>query len=280
MTIAAGKSLKITLLAALLGGLVGSGATDSKAAGQDGPGTAFECVAGQKAGVIPAPKVLIAEIEKQYRIISTIKAQFVQETFLESLGRAELSSGSLRFRKPGMIDWQYDSPVVKRFISDGKTLWGYEPEFNQVRVSDFSDAFRSDTPAMFLLGVGRLSADFNLVHHCASGAGIVAEFRPKTNDESFQSFRLLVGASDRTPLGARVVDAAGNPTTILLKDHILNDELLAKQFTFEIPRGTDVLDYREGAVGAVGAESDPDKHRARGGREIREKEISEKELVR
>ncbi len=184
------------------------------------------------------------EVEKRYREITDLKARFVQRSYFLGLDKEEYSNGQLYFKKPGMMDWQYETPQTQRFVADGKTLWFYQPELNQVTLGDFKDAFTSDLPVSFLLGLGNLEKSFLVQKGCKGDSGLILELAPKNDTGSLERFSLLVKESDFTPQGAKVLDAGGNETTITFIDLESNTGLPVQQFSLKIPKGVDVIDER------------------------------------
>ena len=105
-------------------------------------------------------------------------------------------------------------------------------------------AFKSDLPVSFLLGVGRLGENFSLTKACKSEAGTVLNLEAKKPDPNLQEFYLLVDRDKQIPIGAKIVDFGGNETSISFQDVELNTALEDSKFSFDIPRGTDVIDQR------------------------------------
>ncbi len=52
--------------------------------------------------------------------------------------RVEKGSGSVWFKKPGKMLWEYKTPQAQKIILDGKNLWFYVPEDKQVMKNNFS----------------------------------------------------------------------------------------------------------------------------------------------
>lgn len=109
----------------------------------------------------------------QQRRIKDYSADFFQESRIASLDRLQRARGrvSVRFdsnrqrndRVPlVMFHWEYEEPTRQEIISDGKTLWVYLPENNQVIQSDIEmvSQARENDPMTFLTGLGNLSRDF------------------------------------------------------------------------------------------------------------------------
>ena len=81
--------------------------------------------------------------------------------------KSKLSIAALRRRAsslssgPGRMLWSYDEPKGQFVLADGKHLYFYQPDQNQVIKSPLKNAFRGDIPFSFLLGLGNLKKDFN-----------------------------------------------------------------------------------------------------------------------
>ena len=73
------------------------------------------------------------------------------QTVTDKTGReaAQPSEGIFRFKRPGRFEWTYEKPYRQQIISDGKTLWIYDPDLMQVTVRRLDGAVRS-TPAGIL----------------------------------------------------------------------------------------------------------------------------------
>ncbi len=192
-----------------------------------------------------AQKGLLASIEDRYQKFSDLKAEFVQHSYFIGVNQQVQSKGQVFFKKPGMMDWIYQEPDKQRFVTDGQTLWFHQPDLNQVTMGDFKQAFDSDLPVSFLLGVGHLQERFTLRSACRSKAGDVLNLVPAKPDPNLEEFYLLVDKETRSPIGAKIVDLAGNETAIVFHELVFNLSIPDKQFLLDIPKGADIIDNRK-----------------------------------
>jgi outer membrane lipoprotein carrier protein len=188
----------------------------------------------------------VEQIETAYQKIGTFQASFRQESYLLGLDSRDYSSGTVVFEKPGKMKWIYQQPEHQQFVADGKMAWFYQPQLQQVTLTDYSDAFSSDLPVTFLLGLGSLNDTFKTAAVCTTTFGIKLELEPKAQDGSLELLHLLVDHKSYEPLGARIDNVGGNETTIVFSDPILNKALDKELFSFSIPRGMDIIDNRKG----------------------------------
>lgn len=100
-------------------------------------------------------------------------ADFFQESKIASLDRLQRANGrvevSFDYQRPQtvpnvMFRWQYNQPTTQEIVSDGKTLWVYLPENNQVIQSNIEmvNQSRQNDPMTFLTGLGNISRDFQI----------------------------------------------------------------------------------------------------------------------
>ncbi|HEX2931385.1 MAG TPA: outer membrane lipoprotein carrier protein LolA, partial [Candidatus Binatia bacterium] len=104
---------------------------------------------------------IVDRLQKSYDGTQDFVADFRQETEVKTLNRTLKSSGKVSFKRPGKMLWQYDEPKGQFVLADGKFLYFYQPEQNQVIKSPLKNAFRGDIPLSFLLGLGNLKKEFN-----------------------------------------------------------------------------------------------------------------------
>src|SRR5499426_3724267 len=102
---------------------------------------------------------VVEALQKSYDATVDFVADFRQETEVKTLNRTMKASGKLSFKRPGKMLWRYDEPKGQFVLADGKYLYFYQPEQNQVIKSPLKNAFRSDIPLSFLLGLGNLKKD-------------------------------------------------------------------------------------------------------------------------
>lgn len=179
--------------------------------------------------------------QSYYKEVSSLKASFLQYSRILGMTDDIQSSGEIVFKKPGKMDWNYKQPDIQRFISDGETVWFYEPKVNQVTVGQLTKSFSSDVPVSFLLGLGDLTASFDLVSACQTIEGYLFELKPKSETSSFKSFSLLVNKSDFIPQGAKILDQGDTLTQFIFQNVNTKDLIEDKYFSYTPPSGVDIV---------------------------------------
>src|SRR5262249_43161783 len=109
----------------------------------------------------PAPAEIVDKMQKFYERTQDFKADFRQVQTDKVFGRKRVFDGTVKFKKPGKMRWDYKTPEKKLFVSDGKTLWLYEPEDNQAFKQSLTDS-ALPTAVTFLSGQGKLEKEFDV----------------------------------------------------------------------------------------------------------------------
>src|ERR1700730_10914122 len=95
-------------------------------------------------------------LEEHYRQPRTLQAVFL-ERYSEGQKQARIESGTVYFRRPGQMRWEYDSPEKKLFLVDGKTTWFYVPYDHTVTKAPVKESSHLRTPLALLTGKADLS---------------------------------------------------------------------------------------------------------------------------
>jgi len=72
------------------------------------------------------------------RGLEFFSAEFQEQRFSPEGAMVSSSQGKCRIHRPRKLYWEYSQPARQLIISDGETLWIYEPELEQVIKSSIS----------------------------------------------------------------------------------------------------------------------------------------------
>lgn len=169
---------------------------------------------------------------------STMTADFSQMTLSANGASMQETTGNLALKRPGMFRWHTDAPAEQELVSNGQTIWLYDPDLEQVTIQEM-DQRLTHTPALLLSGdVSKLQENFTITWE-DSGNVIDFTLTPKVSDTLFDSLRLSF--RDGVINDMQMSDAVGQRTNILFQDVQLNQSMNEEQFTFAIPDGIDVI---------------------------------------
>ncbi len=192
---------------------------------------AVALAAGPAAPPAPSAAALAAKVQGYYERTRDLEARFTQTYTYAGFGRRQISSGTLRVKKPGMMRWDYEKPARKTIAVKGSRLVQWEPEENQAYVDDTFDASAMSAAVTFLLGKGDLAREFDL---SVDDLGALV-LRPKAPDPRVDSIVLTV-AEDGAVTATRVVDGSGNVNELKFSDVKRNVGLPDSAFDVKLPK--------------------------------------------
>jgi outer membrane lipoprotein carrier protein len=199
-------------------------------------------------------KEILQRVQAQYMQVQAMRGGFRQDSYVAALDEGEISSGQMVFAKPGKMRWSYKTPRIQEVIVRDGELWMYQPDKEQVLIDDIGNVLLSALPISFLMGIGNVTKDFDLVSACRSSAGLVVKLVPHKKEtkagvaEGLEGFDLLVDEAKNVPQGAKITSVGGNVTAIVFENLQLNSSSAAEErFVLEYPKGVDILDKREKA---------------------------------
>ncbi len=187
---------------------------------------------------------VVSKLQARYETIDTLSADFTQEVYSIAAGRVERSGGRVHLKKPAMMRWRYLSGIDDELVSDGKFLWLFQPELNQVVESRGGQG--SGIALDFLSGVGDIKENFKVDFVKEDGA----KEGPDTyqlvlypSEASANLKRLLLGVDKSTGLVLKTVveDHFGNSTTVTFSGIKINIPIKDSFFKFTPPAGVNVL---------------------------------------
>ena len=155
--------------------------------------------------------------------------------------RVKTSTGTFEFQRPGRFKFDYQKPFAQTIVADGKTLWLYDADLNQVTQRAQAQALGS-TPAALIAAAPNLramQADFTLEGEPARDGLEWVKATPKNKDGQLQS--ILVGFQGDALVALEILDSFGQRSVLKFSKVEVNPALAAGTFAFKAPAGADVL---------------------------------------
>ncbi len=155
--------------------------------------------------------------------------------------RTKTSSGTFEFQRPGRFRFAYSKPFAQTIVADGKTLWLYDADLNQVTQRAQSQALGT-TPAALLASAPDLQAlrkDFTLESAPDQDGLQWVLATPKTKDGQLKSVR--VGLQGEQLAALDILDSFGQRSLIRFSNVQSSASLPASTFEFKPPQGADVV---------------------------------------
>src|SRR5262245_38929188 len=191
----------------------------------------------------------IEGLQKKYSQVRDLKMEFIQ-SYKSPRRPAKTETGTLVLKRPGMMRWEYKTPVEKLFVSNGKTVFFYLPEEKQLQKTKVKESRDQRIPFLFLLGKGNLKRDFSKVEWALDqkpffqGNHVILAY-PKKGIDEFA--RILMEFSPQTFQLQRVgvFDVDGSVTEFVFTNIQQDLGTTAAIFDFKAPPGTEVIESNE-----------------------------------
>ena len=185
--------------------------------------------------------VYLKKIEKRYEGVQSFRAKFIQTSKAPGVVRREKASGIVYLRKDGKFRWDYDKPEVVLIISDGNTLWIYQPEDKQVMVDRTFKTRMKRFPYTFLNGMEHLGMDFNAHVLDEKDEEVTLKLIPKKSIKEITEMWITFNTHSLLICKITWTSAQGVETLITFNDIDITSKIPDSVFHFEPPEGVDIV---------------------------------------
>jgi outer membrane lipoprotein carrier protein len=184
-------------------------------------------------------KATLSHLQRHYQETDSFRAKF-KETVTRAGSTPQLREGTISYRKPGRMRWEFTGDQPETVVSDGTTIYDYDPGLNQVVETPLKQAFKTQAAAAFLLGVGNVQHDFNASSppSAANDSLIYLLLTPKSGGD-----KVALGLDPHTYniVALALTDSLGNTTALSFSDIQTNLPLASSMFAFKVPDGADIV---------------------------------------
>lgn len=182
---------------------------------------------------------LVARVQAFYDGVTDYRASFRQVVQRRSPRRTFTRSGTVYFKKPGMMRWDYKVPDAVHYVSDGQVLWSYDVAEGvafRMPIAD-SDLFHA---LGFLTGTARLADVFDATGGAPAADGLASvRLVPKGGESGYRAVTLFADPATGEVRQTEVEDPVGNVSHLWF-DQPSYRALPAKGFAFKVPAGVRV----------------------------------------
>ena len=170
--------------------------------------------------------------------LDNLTADFKQTVLDDDKRIVQQSSGKVAIQRPGKFSWIYTTPYEQQIIADGKELWVYDVDLDQVTVKPMSTGLAS-APIMILMRREKLGAEFNISEVGQRKFLYWVELEPRSQDMEYTN--VYIGLEDGVVKAMELRDKFGQSTQIVFENLRLNVVHNPKTFKFVPPEGVDVF---------------------------------------
>lgn len=189
-----------------------------------------------------AARSAVRSMQAFYEKLTDCSVSFTQTYVNEAFKKTLQSSGTLRFKKPGMLRFDYSAPEAKSFVVKNDRITSYVPAAQQAMVGSFK-ADQLSASVTFLFGKGNLESEFTVhpADRADLAAGTALLLLPKRDDPRFQKLYFVVDPQTSSVRESVVVDPSGNENRFDFKNIKANTGLSEKDFDDSLPKGTQIV---------------------------------------
>ena len=196
-----------------------------------------------KGSVAPEVKPLVDRMQAFYEKTTDFKSDFKQDYKYKTFRRTQTSTGTVIYKKPGLMRWEYEKPSKRTFVLAANKVYAHDPEAQSLTVASV-DTSKLSASVTFLFGQGKLADEFNIKKGtCADCKGTLLVLDPAQPDPRFRQVRLEVDTKTAQVLKSTVVDPDGSENTIAFLNLKTNVGIEADSFKINPPEGTRVDDF-------------------------------------
>lgn len=178
-----------------------------------------------------------AVLQQRLRLVNSFYAKFVQNVSDGSGKNIQQGRGEMWVRRPDLFNWHMIEPDKTSIISDGKTLWYYNPFVEQVTASWLKSA-TNNTP--FMLIARNKPEDWKKYQVIQSDDHFI--LTPKQSEANLKQFTIDV-SSNGVIKQFTSIEQDGQRSQYQLQSEN-NQSIDKSKFTFNPPKGVEVDDQR------------------------------------
>lgn len=178
------------------------------------------------------------KLQSYLKQMQTLEGSFQQLTLDARGNRMQEAEGSVQLAKPGRFYWSTEQPFPQVLVSNGTTLWVYDPDLEQVTIQTL-DERSTQSPAIILSGeASDLTKHFS-INATETGKRVVFDLIPLQQDSLFEELSLDFVEGRISAL--QLTDSLGQKTRVDLTITQFNQPLDNQVFEFEVPPHVDVI---------------------------------------
>lgn len=179
------------------------------------------------------------ELQNRLQKVNSFAADFTQNVSSATGDQVQQGTGRIQIKRPNLFRMDNQSPQETKIISDGKTLWFYDPFVDQVTANWVEDAV-NNTPFVLLTSNEKSYWQQYTVEQKSD----TFVLKPKAKNSNIKQFDVRIGA-DGVLKGFSTIEKDGQSNLYILRN-ITNNPLANDLFKFSVPKGAEFDDQRKG----------------------------------
>ena len=181
-----------------------------------------------------------ARLEAFVTEVSGLSARF-EQVVIDADGMVDDGyAGTLQVLRPGRFRWAYTEPFAQELVADGRNLWNYDVELDQVTVTPQAEAI-GRSPAAILSGARDALDSLELQGAFEQDGILWVQLAVIAPDSDFAALRFGFRTSDGMLAALMLRDNLDQVTDIRFSDVDTETPVPAEAFEFEVPDNVDLV---------------------------------------
>lgn len=181
----------------------------------------------------------LVPLRERLDAMNSLKGDFSQTLFDADGTLLEESHGEFALQRPGRFYWHTRAPFEQLLVSDGETIWLYDPDLEQVTRRSYDEQAQGSPALILSEDIDSLGENFRVRRQELDGERESFALEPRHDEELFQMLELVFTGEQLAEI--RMRDNLDQLTVFELSDVKRNVAIDPQRFVFEPPEGVDVL---------------------------------------
>lgn len=189
-----------------------------------------------------ADEEALLELQRLLNKTQSLQGQFEQITRDQDGQVVEENSGNFAIKRPGLLRWHIVEPFEQLLVSDGESLWVYDPDLEQVSISTVDEQMQQNSALLLSSDLAEIRSNYRVEDVRSEGGRKLFSLIPLQMDHAFERLTLIFDGEQIS--GWELDTALGERSTFSFTGLRVNQSIPAQEFKFEPPADVDVLDER------------------------------------
>jgi outer membrane lipoprotein carrier protein len=177
-------------------------------------------------------------VSKYFSDIKSFRVTFTQKSIELDNASSKISKGFLIVKNPDKFYLEYTKPYKLIYVADGKKLWSYDEDLEQVIVKSQANLL-VNTPAMILSQPQDIETKYKVEPLGTKQKITQYKLIPKQKNSTFEF--IIIGFIDGDLKLMEMLDNFGQHTMLRFDKIEKNPDLKSNAFQFVPPEGVDVI---------------------------------------
>jgi outer membrane lipoprotein carrier protein len=173
----------------------------------------------------------------------SFSANFTQKLHKPKAEKDINYTGRFSLKRPNRFRWEVTSPDKQLLVADGKDLWFYDEDLQQVTVTPIGEAIGSTPAALLSSSTIDVNKNFFVMQTVDTEKTQQFQLNPKRSDQLITKIKITFENKVLTEM--EVTDSTDQRSVIHFSNVKMNPGLSDSLFTYKVPAGVDVIGKKQ-----------------------------------